>query len=605
MTNFELTRKHFDLIIIGSGGAGLMAAIAAADAGVKNIAVISKVIPTNSHTVAAKGGINAALGNVANDDWKWHAFDTIKGSDYLADADAVDLLCQGAATAIIELEKMGVVFSRDAAGQIAQRAYGGQTTDYGNGGMAYRACYSKDKTGQTILHTLYSEALKRGIKFFSEFFVTDLLMDFESAGAKCYGCLAIDLNQGELVVFESAISIIATGGYSQIYRNTTSSLICTGDGGGLIFKEGLPLQDMEFVQFHPTGIANQGFLISEAARGEGAYLLNGDGERFMKNYAPKMMELSSRDIISRAIATEIIAGRGCGATKNYINLDLRHLSEETLLHKLPGIVEIAQNFAKVDVRKDCIPIAPTAHYTMGGVPTNIDCEVLNFDNQKVRGLMAVGEAACVSVHGANRLGCNSLLDLIIFGKIAGKKSAEEITLSRKTNDSIKSSVKSDSVIKIAEKKNLQLQKLLEKKFDSAQEKTIFQIKLEIQNINEKYLGVFRSQKFLELAMADIERLYKVFKNLSIKNKSLLWNEELVGYFELDNIFLNSFAAVASALKREESRGAHYRDDFPARNDEKWMKHSLVRISSRSEDLKHVEFSTKDVFCNQRNYIANN
>ena len=616
MTNFELTRKHFDLIIIGSGGAGLMAAIAAADVGVKNIAIISKVIPTNSHTVAAKGGINAALGNVADDDWKWHAFDTIKGSDYLADADAVDLLCQGAAAAIIELEKMGVVFSRDAEGKIAQRAYGGQTTDYGNGGVAYRACYSKDKTGQTILHTLYSEALKRGIKFFSEFFVTDLLMnsvDISNPQKHCYGCLAIDLNQGELVVFESAISIIATGGYSQIYRNTTSSLICTGDGGGLIFKEGLPLQDMEFVQFHPTGIANQGFLISEAARGEGAYLLNGKGERFMKNYDAKMMELSSRDIISRAIATEIIAGRGCGAAKNYINLDLRHLSEETLTKKLPGIVEIAKNFAKVDVRKDFIPIAPTAHYTMGGVPTNIDCEVLDFDNREVGGLMAVGEAACVSVHGANRLGCNSLLDLIIFGKIAGKKSAEkivlshkvgeksteEITLSRETNYPVESSAKSDSVIKIAEKKNLQLQKLLEKKFDAAQEKTIYQIKSEIQNINEKYLGVFRSQKFLELAMADIESLYKVFKNLSIKNKSLLWNEELVGYFELDNIFLNSFAAVASALKREESRGAHYRDDFPARNDKEWMKHSLVRMPSQSVSSEHIEFSTKDVGCHHK------
>lgn len=593
MENFELTRKHFDLIIIGSGGAGLMAAIAAADAGVKNIAVISKVIPTNSHTVAAKGGINAALGNVAADHWKWHAFDTIKGSDYLADADAVDLLCQGAASAIIELEKMGVVFSRDADGKIAQRAYGGQTTDYGNGGIAYRACYSKDKTGQTILHTLYSEALKRNIKFFSEFFVTDLLIeniDNLQPQKQCYGCLAIDLNEGKLVVFESAVNIIATGGYSQIYRNTTSSLICTGDGGGLIFKEGLPLQDMEFVQFHPTGIANQGFLISEAARGEGAYLLNGDGERFMKNYAPKMMELSSRDIISRAIATEIIAGRGCGAAKNYINLDLRHLSEETLNKKLPGIVEIAKNFAKVDVCKDFIPIAPTAHYTMGGVPTNIDCVVLDFDNKEVEGLMAVGEAACVSVHGANRLGCNSLLDLIIFGKIAGKKSAEKINLFNQKNIS----AKPNFAIKIAEKKNLELQKLLERKFDFAQEKTIYQIKTEIQNINEKYLGVFRSQKFLELAMADIERLYEVFKNLSIKNKTLLWNEELVGYFELNNIFLNSFAAVYSALRREESRGAHYRDDFSAKNDAKWMKHSLVRIFGQTPNLANIEFATKNI-----------
>ncbi len=583
MTNLELTRKQFDLIVIGSGGAGLMAAITAYDAGVKNIAIISKVIPTNSHTVAAKGGINAALGNVIEDDWKWHAFDTIKGSDYLADANAVELLCKGAAAAIIELEKMGVVFSRDAEGKIAQRAYGGQTTDFGNGGVAYRACYSKDKTGQTILHTLYSEALRRGITFFSEFFVTDLLIEDlsttqnqgETLAKQCHGCLAIDLNQGQLVLFESAQNIIATGGYSQIYRNTTSSLICTGDGGALILKEGLPLQDMEFVQFHPTGISNQGFLISEAARGEGAYLLNAQGDRFMKNYAPKMMELSSRDVISRAIATEIIEGRGCGPQKNYINLDLRHLSEEILLQKLPGIVEIARNFAKVDVRKEPIPIAPTAHYTMGGIPTNIDCEVLDFANHEVAGLMAVGEAACISVHGANRLGCNSLLDLIIFGKIAGKKSAEKIRnfdLSVRTKSAAK-------ITRIAEERVARLQNLLKK--NSEQIKTLPQIKIELQNINEKHLGVFRNQELLEQAVIRLDELFKIFKNLAIKNKSFLWNEELVGYFELENLFLNSFAAIASALERKESRGAHYRDDFPAKDDENWLFHSLVKYDSSS------------------------
>jgi len=562
MINFELTSKQFDLIIIGSGGSGLMAAISAFDSGVKNIAIISKVIPTNSHTVAAKGGINAALGNVIEDDWKWHAFDTIKGSDYLADSDAVELLCKGAAEAIIDLEKMGVVFSREKDGKIAQRAYGGQTTDYGKGEIAYRACYSKDKTGQTILHTLYSEALLRDIKFFSEFFVTDLLIDNNA----CHGCLAIDLNEGIFTVFSSAATIIATGGYSQIYRNTTSSLICTGDGSALAFKEGLPLQDMEFVQFHPTGIAKQGFLITEAARGEGAYLLNSQGERFMKNYAPKMMELSSRDIISRAIATEIIEGRGCGEEKNYINLDLRNLSEETLTGKLPGVIEIAKNFAKIDVRKSPIPIAPTAHYVMGGIPTNIDCEVLDFSNKTVQGLMAIGETACVSVHGANRLGCNSLLDLIIFGKISGKKVAQKI--------SILENKKSPEVMKIADAKLLNIKNILEKKSEN-KNISLNEIKIKLQNINEKYLGVFRNKNLLEQGFSSLEELFIIFKNYDLKNKNLLWNDELTSYFELENLFLNSFAAIFSASKRTESRGAHYREDFPTRDDENWKKHSLV------------------------------
>ncbi len=576
MTNFNLISKQFDLIIIGSGGAGLMAAITAFDAGIKNIAIISKVVPTSSHTVAAKGGINAALGNVVEDDWKWHAFDTIKGADYLADKAAVDLLCQNAASAIIELEKMGVVFSRDSNGKIAQRAYGGQTIDFGKGAVAYRACYSKDKTGQTILHTLYSEALRRDIKFFSEFFVTDLLIDdvdfndnssgnFVATSKQCGGCLAIDLNAGELYGFFAPNVIIASGGYSQIYRNTTSSTICTGDGQALILKESLPLQDMEFVQFHPTGIFAQGFLITEAARGEGAYLLNAQGERFMKNYAPKMMELASRDVISRAIANEIVEGRGCGEGKNYIHLDLRHLSEETLTGKLPGVIEIAKNFAKVDVRKEPIAIAPTAHYTMGGIPTNIDCEVLDKNLQPVRGLMAVGEAACVSVHGANRLGCNSLLDLIVFGKIAGKKAAK---------NSVFSSEKFKNIIA---DKALKLKALLNKSQNEPEQISLAKLKTNLQNTNEKHLAVFRNQTLLEQGLSTVEDLFKTFKNHKIKNKSLLWNNELVDYFELENIFLNSLAAFNSALARQESRGAHYREDYPQKDDVNWLKHSLVRL----------------------------
>ncbi len=560
MLNSKLTTKQFDLVIIGSGGAGLMAAISAFDAGVKKIAVISKVAPTSSHTVAAKGGINAALGNVAKDDWKWHAYDTIKGSDFLADKDAVDILCKGAAEAIIELEQMGVVFSRDAQGKIAQRAYGGQTSDFGKGAIAYRACYSKDKTGQTILHTLYNEALKRDVKFFGEFFVTDLFIENKA----CFGCLAIDLNQGEFVAFESATTIIATGGYSQIYRNTTSSLICTGDGSALVFKIGLPLQDMEFIQFHPTGIANKGFLISEAARGEGAQLLNANDERFMKNYDAKMMELSSRDIIARAIASEIIAGRGVGAQKNAVYLDLTNLSEDTLNQKLPGIVELAKNFAKCDARKDRILVAPTAHYTMGGIPTNLDCEVVDFNDNTVLGLMAVGEAACISVHGANRLGCNSLLDLIIFGKIAGKKSSQLIKNNPQKN------ISNLINAKLADVKNI-LNKNSSQNFE---QNYLSQIKIDLQAINEKHLGVFRNHNLLEKGYNLLIALYKNYKNYTIKNKNLLWNDELILYFEIENLFLNSFATFYSALERKESRGSHYRSDF-ATKDENWHFHSLV------------------------------
>ena len=406
-----VTQKEYDVVIIGAGGAGLMSAISAIKSGVKNVAVISKVVPINSHTVAAKGGINAALGNVAQDDWKWHAYDTIKGADYLADVDAVELLCKKAEAAILFLEKIGVVFSRNVDGTIAQRAYGGQTTEYGEGSVAYRACYSKDKTGHTIMHSLYQEALRVGVKFYSEVFVTDLLMRNEVSGKRsCHGCIAIDLNNGEIISFKSLATIIASGGYSQIFSNTTSSLICTGDGAALILRAQLQLQDMEFIQFHPTGIANKGFLITEAARGEGAYLLNAQGERFMKNYAPKMMELASRDVVSLAMAREIYEGRGCGKEKDFLYLDLRHIDEEVLKSKLPGVVELVRNFTKLDVKKDLIPVAPSCHYCMGGIPTNVDTMVIYVDEQKkdcvVAGLMAVGEAACVSVHGANRLGCN-------------------------------------------------------------------------------------------------------------------------------------------------------------------------------------------------------
>ena len=615
--NLKITKKQFDVIIIGSGGAGLMAALSCAQFGIKNIAIISKVMPLNSHTVAAKGGINAALSNVQEDNWQWHAFDTIKGGDYLTDVDAVEILCKKASEAILDLEKMGVIFSRDNTGKIAQRAYGGQTENFGKGDVAYRACYSKDKTGHTILYSLYEKALEKGIKFFSEFFVSDLLVDDKKT---CYGCLAIDLNVGELVIFESGLTIIATGGYSQIYQNTTSSVICTGDGSALVFKEGLPLQDMEFVQFHPTGIFGCGFLITEAARGEGAYLLNGKGERFMKEYAPKMTELASRDVIARAMATEIHKGNGCGENKNFLHLDLRHLSDDVLQNKLPGVVELIKNFVRnnhkqIDIKKDLIPVSPSAHYTMGGIPTNLDCMVIDGERE-IAGLMAIGESACVSVHGANRLGCNSLLDLIVFGKIAGQKALGKII---KSNASV--------VEKIANKK---IEDLQTKLFPYHQPLTpcntqhsschpheggdqesskltldphprgdgksgfvnIFELKKNLQEANEKNLGVFRNQELLFQHLQQLNEISQSFQNIVIKNKSLLWNDELVSYLELENLLLNSLATAFAAFNRKESRGAHYRSDFPQRDDKKFLCHSLVYLKNLLEN--RLEFSTKSV-----------
>lgn len=577
--NFNIVKRQFDVVIIGSGGAGLMTALSCLQSGVKNIAVVSKAGVLHSHTVAAKGGINAAFGNVSEDDWRWHAYDTIKGGDYLSDVDAVEILCKNAKEAIIDLEKMGVVFSRDAKGKLAQRAYGGQTTHFGKGDVAHRSCYSKDKTGHTILYSLYENCLKGGVQFFEEFFVSDLLI----ADKKCYGCLAIDMNQGQMALFESSNVIIASGGYSQIYRNTTSSTICTGDGLALVFKEGLALQDMEFIQFHPTGIDGCGFLITEAARGEGAYLLNKHGQRFMEKYAPKMMELASRDVISRAIATEIYEGRGCGDSGSSIHLDLRHLSDDTLHQKLPGVVELVHNFVrkngqKIDIKSDLIPISPSAHYTMGGIPTNLDTVVIDHTGCQIEGLMAVGEAACLSVHGANRLGCNSLLDLIVFGKIAGKNAAKYVP----SNQS--------KAQEIAQKKLEKFSHIFASKADNAP--SVFALKSSLQELNERNLGVFRKTQLLSLHLTKLHEITKQFLAVGVKNKSLLFNDELIAYLELENLLLNSLATAFCAINRKESRGAHYCSDFDQRNDKDYLHHSVVCLKDFTQN--HMEFYVKDI-----------
>jgi succinate dehydrogenase / fumarate reductase flavoprotein subunit len=513
----DLVRRKFEVIIIGSGGAGLMAAISCLRYGIKNIAIVSKVIPTLSHTVAAKGGINAALGNKTADNWHWHAYDTIKSGDFIADHDAVEYMCRAAPEAIINLEKMGVAFARFDNGKIYQRPYGGQTVDYGKGGIAYRACSAKDDIGHSILHSLYSQCLKNGVVFLNEFFVTDLLVENKEV---CYGAVAIDLNEGAVNVLEAGVTIVATGGHSQIYQNTTTSSICTGDGGAAILRAGLQLQDMEFVQFHPTGLYGSGLLVTEAARGEGAYLVNSVGQRFMEYYAPNYLDLASRDVVARAMSTEIHRGYGCGKNKEYLHLILSDLDKKNIFDKLPGVVKLAKSFAGIDVTREPIPVVPVAHYTMGGIPTNMNCEVVYFDEaeKKVDGLLAIGEAACASVHGANRLGCNSLLDIVVFGDLSGKIAANSILKSKR--------IPEDLINKLVGKISNILVK--EGSFNANE------IKVELKKITWQFAGVFRNKLLLEKGLSEVKRLQENFAAAAPKNKSLFWNNELGEYLETEN-----------------------------------------------------------------------
>lgn len=550
-----------------------MSALSCISRGVKNVAVISKVFPTRSHTVAAKGGINAALGNISGDDWQWHCYDTIKGGDYLVDHDAAELMCKAAPQAIIDLEKMGVVFSRNADGKIDQRVYGGQKTNFGKGDLAHRACFSKDSTGHTILNTLYQQCLKKGVKFFSEFFITDLLIDNQK---QCFGAVSIDLASGQINIFKSAVTILATGGYGQIYQQTTTSDICTGDGNAFLLKEGLQLQDMEFVQFHPTSLYGTGLLISEAARGEGGYMINGLGEKFMTKYAPSYGDLASRDVIARAIATEIYEGRGGGEKKDQVYLVISHLGEKKIKEKIPTVLEIVRSFSKVNPLVDPIPIAPAAHYTMGGIPTDANCKVL-YNNEKVEGLLAIGEAACASVHGANRLGCNSLLDILVFGNLSGKVARELIEqgLSQPQNS------------QIIDAKLNRLAAIFAQKGDQS----AASIKEKSKQLVEKFIGVFRNKILLEQGLKSLLELKEQLNFVEIKNKNLLWNDEIIEFIQTENLLLQSIATAYLALQREESRGAHFREDFPLRDDKNWLKHSLVSFNI---DNNSFDFKTKAV-----------
>ena len=545
MTNsYNIKTHEFDVVVVGAGGAGLRAAFGMAQSGLST-ACVTKVFPTRSHTVAAQGGISAALGNMGEDDWRWHMYDTIKGSDWLGDQDAIEYMCKNAAASVIELEHYGVPFSRNKEGRIYQRPFGGMTTNFGKGKAAQRTCAAADRTGHAILHTLYQQALKHQAQFFIEYFVIDLIMD----DGECKGILAWNLDDGSLHVFRAHIVVLATGGYGRAYFSATSAHTCTGDGGGMCIRAGLPMQDMEFVQFHPTGIYGAGCLITEGARGEGGYLVNSEGERFMERYAPSAKDLASRDVVSRAMTMEIRAGRGVGPKKDHIFLHLNHLPPEVLHERLPGISETAKIFAGVDVTKQPIPILPTVHYNMGGIPTNYHTEVLTLKDGKqtiVPGLMAIGEAGCVSVHGANRLGSNSLLDLVVFARAAAYRAAE-IVKAGMPHKKLKPEIL-DPIIS-------RLDKIRNAKGDIS----VADLRLKMQRTMQDHAAVFRTEEVLEEGQKMMDGIRKEYGNISVIDRSMIWNSDLVEAMELANLIDQAVLTVHGALNRKESRGARMRE----------------------------------------------